>query len=47
VALRSSTFAANITRQGEITLEKKVVVTLEAESTEDASITFKKDVSVA
>lgn len=47
VALRSSTFAANITRQGEITLEKKVVVTLEAESTEDASITFTKDVSVA
>ena len=47
VALRSSTFAANITRQGEINLEKKVVVTLEAESTEDAPITFTKDVSVA
>ena len=47
VALKSSSFAANITRDGEVNFEKKVVATLTAESTEDAAITYEADAAVA
>lgn len=46
-ALKSSTFAANITRDGEVTMDKKVITTLMAESTEDTSITYTADASIS
>ena len=46
-ALKSSTFAANITRDGEVTMDKKVITTLMAESTEDTPITYTADASIA
>ena len=46
-ALQSSTFAANITRDGEVTMDKKVITTLMAESTEDTPITYTADASIS
>lgn len=46
-ALKSSTFAANITRDGEVTMDKKVITTLMAESTEDTPITYTADASIS
>ena len=42
-ALKSTEFPANITRDGEVTMEKKVVATLKAENTGDTPITYTPD----
>lgn len=47
IALQSSSFAANITRDGDIVLDKKVVATLKAESTEDTPFTFTADATIS
>ena len=44
-ALKSTEFPANITRDGEVTMEKKVVATLKAENTGDTPITYTPDAS--
>ena len=44
-ALKSTEFPANITRDGEVTIEKKVVATLKAENTGDTPITYTPDAS--
>lgn len=44
-ALKSIEFPANITRDGEVTMEKKVVATLKAENTGDTPITYTPDAS--
>lgn len=44
-ALKSTEFPANITRDGEVTMEKKVVATLKAENTSDTPITYTPDAS--
>jgi len=44
-ALKSTEFPANITRDGEVTMEKKVGVTLKAENTGDTPITYTPDAS--
>lgn len=44
-ALKSTEFPANITRDGDVTMEKKVVATLKAENTGDTPITYTPDAS--
>ena len=44
-ALKSTEFPANITRDGEVTMEKKVVATLKAENTGDTPIIYTPDAS--
>ena len=44
-ALKSTEFPANITRDGEVTMDKKVVATLKAENTGDTPITYTSDAS--
>ena len=44
-ALKATEFPANITRDGEVTIEKKVVATLKAENTGDTPITYTPDAS--